>query len=98
MPRDKAKSLANKKKHGLENRQRLSQIKLERGCVDCGYNLHPAALDFDHVRGVKLFGIGSKFQKSWKVLLEEIAKCDVRCSNCHRIRTWGKVMERNLSI
>jgi hypothetical protein len=32
---------------------------------------------------------------SWKDLLNEIAKCDVRCANCHRIRTaqqnrWAK--------
>lgn len=56
------------------------------GCVDCGYNKHPDALDFDHTDG-KTRNIGTL--RSMKRVLEEIErhKCEVVCANCHRIRT-----------
>ncbi len=58
------------------------------GCVDCGYNKHPSALDFDHMPGTKkLFNIGQHKWKSRVVLEAEIAKCELVCANCHRIRT-----------
>lgn len=61
---------------------------MEKGCMDCGYNAHPAALEFDHVSGTKLFNIGEQVGKrSREKLWEEIAKCDVVCANCHNIRT-----------
>lgn len=56
------------------------------GCVDCGIK-DVRVLDFDHVRGVKLFTIGNKNSLSEKRLRAEIAKCEVVCANCHRIRT-----------
>ncbi|KKN73543.1 hypothetical protein LCGC14_0399950 [marine sediment metagenome] len=61
---------------------------LAHPCVDCG-EAHPAALDFDHVRGRKR-GVISKMAHtgySLAAIKAEIAKCAVRCSNCHRKRT-----------
>jgi hypothetical protein len=69
-------------------RDQINQIKLELGCVDCGFKGHPAALDFDHLPGtVKSHNVGNLTTASWAVLKAEIAKCEVVCSNCHRIRT-----------
>lgn len=67
----------------------VQRIKLQRGCADCGYNKHPAALEFDHRPGeVKSFNIGEKVGTySMARIMEEIAKCDVVCANCHAIRT-----------
>lgn len=71
-----------------ENRRRTQEVKIAGGCIDCGYNAHPEALDFDHRAGVeKLFSIGQSMTKPWDTILAEIAKCDVRCANCHRIIT-----------
>src|ERR1035438_1249037 len=39
----------HKNKEKIKNRSALQKIKMASGCVDCGYNLHPAALDFDHL-------------------------------------------------
>lgn len=64
----------------------LNEIKLSSGCVDCGYAVHPAALDFDHVEGVKSKNISQMYTFSRKTILTEISKCVVRCANCHRIR------------
>lgn len=64
-------------------------MKMARGCVDCGFKDHPAALDFDHVRGVKLLNVSAA--KSIAQADAEIAKCEVRCANCHRIKTWERL-------
>lgn len=66
----------------------INTIKTTKGCVDCGYNANPVALDFDHVVGEKSFNI-ARSVRSMKLerLLSEIAKCEVRCANCHRIKT-----------
>lgn len=70
-----------------ERKAELASRKLAAGCVDCGYRGHPAALEFDHVRGTKRFNISQNILKARNDLEAEIAKCEVRCSNCHRIRT-----------
>ena len=83
-------------RHGVKRSQRqrallarIQQIKVERGCVDCGYNTHAVALDFDHMPGhVKNFRIATMSGgNSWPLIEAEIAKCEVVCANCHRIRT-----------
>jgi hypothetical protein len=57
-------------------------------CPDCGRLYPPVCMDFDHVRGKKLFGIGHGWHtRALKAVEAEIAKCEVVCSNCHRIRT-----------
>jgi hypothetical protein len=58
-------------------------------CIDCNEPYPTYVMDFDHVRGVKLFEIGHAVSKGVSVptLLAEIAKCEVVCANCHRQRT-----------
>ena len=69
-------------------REWLNDYKLSTGCMDCGYNKHPAALDFDHREDEeKLFQLSYGSNKSHQAVLDEIAKCDIVCANCHRIRT-----------
>lgn len=56
-------------------------------CMDCGVQYPTCVMDFDHRPGeVKSFGIGQS-KRSLEETLLEIAKCDVVCSNCHRLRT-----------
>lgn len=64
----------------------VQNIKLTRGCADCGYNIHPEALEFDHL-GDKEFSISSGRRYGLDRLMAEIDKCDVVCANCHRVRT-----------
>ena len=60
----------------------------ERPCMDCGISYPYYVMDFDHVRGEKRFNVSSSYTSySWADIIDEIAKCDVVCSNCHRIRT-----------
>lgn len=73
----------------VERRKAIDAIKTAAGCVDCGYNLHPEALAFDHRdRQAKKFKIAAGVAcRKWSKLLLEISKCDVRCHNCHAIKT-----------
>lgn len=71
-------------------RREVDAIKLERGCVDCGYNAHAVALDFDHVRGEKRRTVSRSFSCSKATRDAEIAKTVVRCARCHRLKTWAQ--------
>jgi len=62
-------------------------------CVDCG-NSDIRVLEFDHVRGEKKFCVGMQGLMTIECLLEEIAKCDVRCANCHKIRHHAERLSR----
>jgi hypothetical protein len=71
-----------------ENRIRAWAYLSERACVDCGER-DPVVLEFDHVRGVKTDEISRLISDgvAWARIELEIAKCDVRCVNCHIRKT-----------
>ena len=72
-----------------EKTKEIHEYQMEKGCIDCGFKGHPAALEFDHIPGTeKKFNIGEEIgNRSREALWEEILKCDVVCANCHAIRT-----------
>ena len=55
------------------------------GCPDCGEK-NPIVLEFDHLRD-KDSDISRLTDANTDRLVKEIAKCEVVCANCHRIRT-----------
>jgi hypothetical protein len=57
-------------------------------CSDCGRVLPVVAMDFDHVRGIKRRPIANMVGQYSREQIElEIAKCDLVCACCHRVRT-----------
>lgn len=56
-------------------------------CVDCGGTFPSYCMDFDHVRGSKAESVSQMQSESYITILMEIAKCELVCANCHRIRT-----------
>jgi hypothetical protein len=64
---------------------------LEHPCVDCGES-DVTVLDFDHVRDSKRMDVSALVAGgySWHAIADEIAKCDVRCANCHRRATHAR--------
>lgn len=73
---------------------KIAALKQEP-CADCKQKFNPWQMDFDHVTGVKLFDIASGYQqRAWKAILDEIAKCELVCANCHRERTHQRSMPR----
>lgn len=56
-------------------------------CQICGYSRCPTALELHHVNPDEkdfTFGYIMASCRNWKVIYEEIAKCILLCSNCHR--------------
>jgi len=72
----------------------LASIKIASGCMDCKLWGPDIVLSFDHVKGEKLFCIGSRWDVSLQRLEEEVKKCDVVCHNCHAKRTVGRLKEQ----
>ena len=73
-----------------EVRRDVFEYLLDHPCVDCG-EPDPVFLDFDHIesKGAKIAPITKMISNGycWENILLEIAKCEVRCSNCHRRAT-----------
>lgn len=69
-------------------RQFMVDYLAQHPCVDCGER-DLIVLEFDHVRGVKQGDISRMVnnRNSISQIEMEVAKCDVRCANCHRRRT-----------
>jgi hypothetical protein len=59
-------------------------------CADCGGRWHALVMEFDHRPGTnKLVNIGDLRARKFGLqrTAAEIAKCEVVCPTCHRIRT-----------
>ena len=78
---------ARQRTYRRRHRARIDALKLERGCADCGYCEYPEALDFDHIGDDKVKSVSELLAYGWDKILAEIAKCEVVCANCHRVRT-----------
>jgi hypothetical protein len=69
------------------NREKMLAYLALHPCVDCG-EADTVCLEFDHVRGEKIKSIAALIGTyEWAFIEKEIAKCEVRCANCHRRKT-----------
>jgi hypothetical protein len=57
-------------------------------CVDCGIT-DDRVLEFDHIQGEKIDGVVRLASQLASIsrIKDEIRKCEIRCCNCHRIKT-----------
>lgn len=89
----KEKKLIYNRKFRLLRFELLSKFK-DVPCKDCGIKYPPCAMDFDHKDPILKFKrVGALVGHSINILKREISKCDVVCSNCHRIRTARQRLE-----
>jgi hypothetical protein len=77
---------------------RIDEYLSEHPCVDCGED-NVALLDFDHLRD-KTADVSNLVREgsSWERIADEIAKCAVRCANCHARVTASRVGAYRLAI
>jgi hypothetical protein len=93
---------ANKKEYYRRVRERERRIiemveaAKARPCADCGRQLSPWQMDFDHVSGKKVERVSQLAHQtgSIRLVLAEIAKCEVVCATCHRNRTHFRRLSR----
>lgn len=84
--RDKI-ALKEKKEH-QEKAKFIRRMK-DKPCTDCGKCFPYYVMDFDHIRD-KRKKMNMMINLGWSAIFEEIDKCDVVCSNCHRIRSYTR--------
>lgn len=85
---DRAK--VGKKKATAISQAYILKYLRQNPCVDCGES-DPIVLEFDHKDpSEKLFnlGSGSTRYRGLKSIKAEIEKCEIRCANCHRRKTY----------
>lgn len=98
----KEKLYASQERYRNKNHENLWNLLIKSQCLDCNID-DPRVLEFDHRPSEdKSFDISraiSGSTRSWKLIQEEINKCDIVCSNCHRIRTMERGnYKRNISF
>ena len=70
-----------------EIKKKMWDYYMSHPCVDCGES-NPIVLHADHV-GTKTDNVSSMVYsgKSWNSILKELKNCEIRCANCHAIKT-----------
>ena len=94
--------LRNKELYYKKNVKRKTQLidfvnaLKQKPCMDCGVQYQPQVMDFDHRDGkTKIAGINQMINLhscSKAKILAEINKCDLVCANCHRVRTYCRIV------
>jgi hypothetical protein len=85
---------AKKRLHTLTGRRYRESIKRfidglkSEPCKDCGTKYPPPLMEFDHLTE-KILSVSMLQKQKWceKKILSEVAKCDLVCIGCHRLRT-----------
>lgn len=79
------------------NRRRQAQLQVleqlrQQPCADCGLTYPTCVMEFDHRDPSQKRFLVSQMPGRVKLttLLAEVAKCDVVCANCHRVRTYQR--------
>ena len=82
------------KRHRVRVRARLLDFLSTKQCIDCGER-DPIVLEFDHISQRDKFKSITQMLSghySWQSLLAEIQKCEIRCANCHRRRSYNQFL------
>lgn len=84
-------------KKKLENIRQFIRDQKNKPCQDCKIKYPYYVMDFDHrpdeIKNFNLADI-ARLQPRLEIIVEEINKCDIVCSNCHRIRTHSRTKTR----
>jgi hypothetical protein len=85
--------MVKSKKHREECARVLEELHLlkeSHGCSDCRNRFPHYVLEFDHRPGEQKIDNVTRVLKNYgaDMAWKEVAKCDIVCSNCHKIRTY----------
>lgn len=79
----------------VKRRKQLAELK-DQPCADCKLSWPSCVMEFHHRDpATKSFTVSRLLtDRSWAAILEEVAKCDLLCANCHRIREMNERANR----
>ena len=86
---NKARRSAHNQRRQQAFRSWYTSLKTDKPCADCGQIFHPAAMHWDHLPEFEKSGSLGELVRhgSRELVLNEIAKCELVCANCHAVRT-----------
>ena len=86
------RAISNRRKAVMKDAGTKFVARLKnKPCMDCWGWFEPCQMDFDHRPGeIKIDGIANLYGRCKEGILDEIAKCDLVCANCHRLRTYNR--------
>ena len=93
----KVRRLAEKREREKRYKEEFDALMSElksRPCTDCNRRFPPCAMDFDHVRGKKSRVVSAMRKEPIGTVKREVAKCELVCACCHRIRTHARGYRR----
>ena len=95
--RHREKSQQKRKHKRIDDIVTVSLLKEASPCRDCHQFFPYYVMHFDHLRD-KVFNISTWARDIGNVdlLMEEVAKCDLVCANCHAIRSYFRLVKQNL--
>lgn len=70
----------------------LISARKSKPCLDCKREFPPYAMEFDHRDPTqKLYNVATmrRSRMAFTLIEQEMAKCDVVCATCHKIREYG---------
>ena len=82
--RNREKKLAQCAERYALIRAIIHEYKAETGCITCGDKRHWVLVFHYRDSSQKEFSIGANSGRSMTKIVNEMAKCDVMCANCHR--------------
>jgi len=86
----KSPRIAGQRARWRANAAMLSEIR-DVPCADCGRRFPPCVMQFDHRdQTTKSYDVTRMLMRGRPVILAEVAKCDIVCTNCHRVRTYER--------
>jgi hypothetical protein len=93
--RNKDKRQKKNRENKATAKEKWKAFKSTLSCVQCGQN-HPAVLDFHHIERHPDNRKVNKLltNKAYLKAAEEVKKCKVLCSNCHRIHHHNERLEK----
>lgn len=110
--KDKEKQREAIRKHYRENREKYIEkaqnkrrqlrawvysLKENTPCADCHKYFPYYVMDFDHIENKMTIVSKVINSGSWTKTKAEIAKCEIVCANCHRMRTYRRLQEASPS-
>lgn len=85
--------LLNKERKQVTDKQRRAKMAIlhdlakAHPCTDCGSRYPACVMDWDHVNDEKTKNVSEFKTSAPSRMFAEIAKCELVCANCHRVRT-----------